>query len=338
MRAFFLSAQGDVAVEVSKASASSLPLQTSGPGTFDAVADALVYDDHARVVSRLEDTTRLLQEFLTMQLVQRTSRDAAKSARTLPFSNHLTGDVSDSFRHTQSHHLSEDPALFERSRRQASRIDGIIVVVNMSASCGRGHSFVPGGDSQHAGQATTEETPARDAGLVRSVRSGGNVCRPCTIAFFKQAADNSACVACARFSSTNSTGAVSEEACVCQQGYRKLNQSELASAADDEARACVSVNQYVSPTAAAEAAAGMSQAVGVAVASNVALAVGTAVASSVSSAVAASSGGAVGGAVGGGVGGSGGLAGGSSGGGMAVTLITQVQFLNQVGALPSLLY
>ena len=101
---------------------------------------------------------------------------------------------------------------------------------------------------------------------------------------------------------------------------------------------CASKSQYVSIEDAKAAARAVSSVVGAVVGTNVAVAVGTAVASSVSSAVAASSGGAVGGAVGGAGGGAAGGgtgAGGSSGGSSSGTLplITQVQYLNQVGRI-----
>ena len=180
-------------------------------------------------------------------------------------------------------------------------------VLGIHATCGRGYSTENGSEV--------------------SGNSSGT-CTPCAIGFHKEALDNSSCLRCPKFASTNSTGTTDEALCSCKDGYMLTNTSSM----------CASKSQYVSIEDAKAAARAVSSVVGAVVGTNVAVAVGTAVASSVSSAVAASSGGAVGGAVGGAGGGAAGGgtgAGGSSGGSSSGTLplITQVQFLNQVGRI-----
>ena len=180
----------------------------------------------------------------------------------------------------------------------------IFKVLSLDLTCGIGYSPVPGSNASNI--------------------SMPGVCMACSVGFYKKNLDNSPCLACPSGSSTSSKGSTNISYCACNMGYRSTNASELA---------CVS-RQYVSVKEAEDAARTVSTAVGTVVATNVALAVATAVASSVSTAVAASSGGAVGGAVGAGMSGGGGTvlegAGSSGGGSGTLTLITQVQFLNQV--------
>ena len=193
-------------------------------------------------------------------------------------------------------------------------------VLGIHATCGRGYSTQNGSEV--------------------SGNSSGT-CTPCAIGFHKEALDDSPCLRCPKFASTNSTGTTDEALCSCKDGYMLTNTSSM----------CASKSQYVSIEDAKAAASAVSSVVGAVVGMNVAVAVGTVVASSVSSAVAASSGGAVGGAVGGaggsfsaggGAPGGGTGAGGSSGGISSGTikissgtlpLITQVQYLNQVGRI-----
>jgi len=168
----------------------------------------------------------------------------------------------------------------------------MVRVLSMQVTCGQGHSLEPGTSNSSS------------AGAASNVSS--DVCTPCSIGFYKEALDDSACLACPKFASTNLSGTMDASFC---KG-----------------------SQFVSIEDAKEAARAVSTAVGVVVGTNVALAVGTAVASSVSSAVAASSGGAVGGAVGGSGGAATGEAAGSSSSsssGGTLTLVTQVQTLSR---------
>ena len=191
-------------------------------------------------------------------------------------------------------------------------------VLTMVTTCGSGYTLMA--------------DPARAANGSSDVEA----CSPCQTKTFKSLLDNSPCQDCPTHSSTNNTGAVAESQCACDYGYRRANESELQTGAQKHGFQCVVSAQFISAQAAAEIAGSASTAVGIVVAANVAVAVGTSVGVSVSSAVAASSGGAVGGVLGG-AGGSGGAAGGSSvgtsSGSSTLTLITQVQFLNQVGRI-----
>ena len=194
-------------------------------------------------------------------------------------------------------------------------------VLTMVTTCGSGYT----------------PTQADPAGAANG-SSDAEACSPCQAATFKTLLDNSPCEDCPTHSSTNATGAVAESQCACNYGFTRANESELQTVSLKQGFQCVSSAQYISAQAAAEVAGSVSTAVGIVVAANVAVAVGTSVGVSVSSAVAASSGGAVGGVLGGaGAGGSGGAAGGSSvgssSGSSTLTLITQVQFLNQVGRI-----
>lgn len=192
-----------------------------------------------------------------------------------------------------------------------------VKVLDIKVTCGSGYSPMPGSKS------SSSNVSAQD-----SINSSS--CLACSVGFYKQDLDNSPCQACPRFSTTGVPAASNLSQCVCNTGYMPGNSTDLE---------CVSSMQYLSVEDAEIAARTVSSAVGAVVATNVAIAVSTAVVSSVSSAVAASSGGAVGGAVGAGMGGGGGAvmaeggSAGSSGGGSTLTLITQVQFLNQVGRI-----
>ena len=189
----------------------------------------------------------------------------------------------------------------------------------MSATCGLGYSPEPGSSNSSS-----------PSDILNTSTIGG--CTACALGFHKEALDNSPCVACPKRATTNSSGTTGPQWCICNDGYTASNDSAL----DETTLVCVIKGQYVSEEDAKVAAEAVSTAVGVIVGANVAVAVGTAVASSVSTAVAASSGGAVGGVVtGSGGAATGEVAGsgssGSSGG--TLTLITQVQFLNQVGKI-----
>lgn len=184
---------------------------------------------------------------------------------------------------------------------QVSRSMTKVKVLGMHATCGRGYSTENG--SAVAGNSS-------------------GTCTPCEFGFHKEALDDSPCLQCPTFASTNSTGTTDGALCFCEDGYMLINGSS----------ACVSKSQYVSVEDAKAAARAVSSIVGAVVGANVAVTVGTVVASSVSSAVAASSGGAVGGGAASGGAGAGGSSGGSSSS-STITLITQVQFLNQVGRI-----
>ncbi len=200
------------------------------------------------------------------------------------------------------------------------RSDGqwIVKVLSLSTTCGSGFSV-----------AASAGDPDASANI-----SSADTCIVCPRATYKYLLDNSPCSPCPKHSSTNITGALDISACACDGGFRTANESTQDASGAEQVFACVSSTQYISTQEAADAAESVSTAVGVIVAANVAVAVGTSVGVSVSSAVAASSGGAVGGAVGG----SGGAASGSSSAGSSsssgtLSLITQVQFLNQVGRI-----
>ena len=180
-------------------------------------------------------------------------------------------------------------------------------VLSMQATCGRGYTTRSGPNPSNA---------------------DSNACIPCGLGEYKSALDNSACVPCAaRHASTNVTGAIAASFCYCAEGHTAANISDTS----NYTLTCVNYQQYVSVENAKGVSRAISAAVGTVVAANVAVGVATAVASSVSSAVAASSGATVGGATAG----SGGAASGSSSAcsssGGTLTLISQVQFLNQVG-------
>lgn len=193
-----------------------------------------------------------------------------------------------------------------QGRRQS--VDAIFQVLSMRATCGRGYTTRSGSNS--------------------SSSTDADECFPCTVGTYKQALDNSACVKCAsRHASTNMTGAIDVSSCGCVDGYSLANISDTST---NYTLTCVGGQQYVSVENAIEASRAISAAVGTVVAANVAVGVATAVASSVSSAVAASSGATVGGATAGSGGAASGSSAGSSSGG-TLTLITQVQFLNQAG-------
>ena len=184
-------------------------------------------------------------------------------------------------------------------------------VMDITITCGQGFS------------------PDRATGGVAGVRRSSHVssaCLPCSRGFYKSALDNSSCLPCPSQSKTPRTGARNASMCECEEGWVNAlaNASEAGLASTDGGPECVSIRQFVSVEQAKLAAQTISTALGAIVGTNVAIAVTTAVVSSVSSAAAAGSGGAV--TVGGSAGGAG-----SSGG--TVTLLTQVQFLNQAGRI-----
>jgi hypothetical protein len=188
-------------------------------------------------------------------------------------------------------------------RRSARRMNLFRVkILDMAVTCGQGHS------NEHS----SSLLPAAEF----SYNSSFDTCSPCAIGFYKEAVDNSSCLACPKYATTNVTGTIEASLCTCKKGYTAANTSNPSDR-------CVFSGQYVSEKAASEAARAVSTTVGVVVGTNIAVAVGTAVASSVSSAVAASSGGTALGVVGGGGGAASGEVAGSSGSG-ALSLINQV--------------
>ena len=218
--------------------------------------------------------------------------------------------------------LEEYLNLLGRGRRQGN-VNWEIKVLAFATTCGVGYSLEPGFNSSNTTSAPSGTT------LVPSDSDPSGICLPCWRGFHKSAADNSPCVSCPPAASTPSEGATDADSCDCVEGYRQANQTELPDGWDVDALFCVRKGQFVSVKAAKEAAQAVSAAVGVVVGTNVAVVVASTVASTVATSVAASSGGAAAAAAGEGVAGS---ATGGSGGG-TTALITQVQFLNQVGRI-----
>ncbi len=203
--------------------------------------------------------------------------------------------------------LQEYLNLLVRARRQGN-IDWQVRVLAITTTCGVGYSLDPGSNSSIAPSDT---------------------CQPCLKGFHKSAADNSPCIPCPAAASTSSEGATHAVFCECIEDFRRANQTELPEGSEPDVVLCVRKGQFVSVQDAKKAAQTVSAAVGAVVATNVAVVIASTVASTVASSVAASSGGAAAAAAGEGVAGS--AAGSSSGG--TIALITQVQFLNQVGRI-----
>jgi len=138
-------------------------------------------------------------------------------------------------------------------------------------------------------------------------------CMPCDFGYFKEALDNSQCLACPKHSTTNSTGAPKSTFCECYESYVLMNVSNSSTTDVDSSntstnrmlpeRTCV--KSGVSVADARAAARVVTAIVASVVASNCAM--------SMSSSAATSSSGA------------------GAGGAGVLPLVSQVQFMNQVG-------
>lgn len=153
-------------------------------------------------------------------------------------------------------------------RRWTRRVAGS-KVINMSTTCGAGHSLEPGSFNGPSSNAPVSNSSSSD-------------CMACSVGFHKEALDDSPCLKCPGHATTGSTGTNAAGLCICKDGYAA---SGLKAS---NALRCVANSQHVSIPDAKAAARAMSTAIGTIIGANVAVAVGTAVGSAVTSAMASS--------------------------------------------------